>query len=843
MKSSRQSHLRSTISRSLGLGVVTGVLVTLALSAWGSTGSPARADASQAVTATAAQQDPDVADSPFPNLAVTVSQTTNLISQGVTVSWTGAKHSTPPNQANGGENFVQIAECWGDDPTNANRPDRTTCQYGAFNTPGATRDAFVGDDTSIAPQDQQYTSPSTGFANPTYTSIPFHAVTGETVASVVNNKKVEGVNVNVNEFFNPNSSNEVPWAGSGTNGAGSVKFEIQTALQANGLGCGDPVTNGSTTTPQACWLVVIPRGTADGGDSHITQSGLRWDVFKHSVAFRLTFKPLGITCALGAAERQVRGSELVAGAVASWQPVLCNSQGGAIYTMSNSADSDAAFAANGSDPAPLALTSRPLSTGDPDNLTYAPIAIGGLAVAFAVDHSPTAADTTPADQLDKAGLSFTSMKLTPRLIAKLLTASYQDSIPTFANHSELKNNPRNLLLDPDFQKVNEDNPDWKYQAIVAPSVADLLVPQGRSDAAWQLWRYVLSDPSAVAFLAGKGDGYGMIVNPNSSTNPKINPTGEALPLPQDNFPKADPITQPASAAGGEVNLVTWRPYTNDFDQAAYFTLRGDGLTLGLWDPTTAPPKYGKSVRNLPGYQRVLSLTDTSSASKYQVVTAQLENAAGTFVAPTTASLSAAAAAMTPVASQKHVLEYNAAGAAAKAAKGAYPLAMPIYAATNPAQNDAKTRADYAAFIRYAATTGQQPGIDPGQLPPGYAPIPAAWKTQAIGAAAAIQSGVAAPSQTPSSAEDAPAGTDTGTAGAGSGDSGSGTGSGSSGVGTGASSPTGPSATGAEAGPLSDGKTPKDPGAGAIPAVVPGGLAGGLVALASVPIIGRLRRFP
>jgi hypothetical protein len=194
--------------------------------------------------------------------------------------------------------------------------------------------------------------------------------------------------------------------------------------------------------------------------------------------------------------------------------------------------------------------------------------------------------------------------------------------------------------------------------------------------------------------------------------------------------------------------------------------------------------------------------------------------------------------MTPVASQKQVLEYNPSGAAAKAAPGAYPLAMPIYAATNPAQADAKTRADYATFIRFAATTGQQPGVDPGQLPPGYAPIPAAWKTQAIGAAAAIQSGVAAPDETSSGSGDLAPGTDAGDAGT-TGDTGTGT---AADAGTG-STPTTPAATGDEAGPLSDGKTPKDPSVGGIPAIVPGGLAGGLVAAASVPIIGRLRRFP
>ncbi len=831
MNSSRPSQWRSTVSRSIGLGVVTGIAVTIALSTWGSASAPARAVESLAVTATAAQQDTDAKDSPFPNLAVTVSQTTGLISQGVTVSWTGAKRSTPPNSGTGGENFLQIAQCWGDDPKNPGHPDRTTCQYGAFNTPGARRDGFVTD-TSVAPEDTDYTAPGDGFAHPTYTSIPFRAVDGEVVASVVNHKQTN-TNVNVNAFFNPTSSNEVPWAGSATNGAGSVKFEIQTALQANGLGCGSPVTAADgTTQPQSCWLVVIPRGTADAGESHITQSGLRWDAWKHNIAFKLAFKPLGVTCALGAAERQLRGSELVGAAVSSWQPVLCNAQGGAIYTMSNSAESDASLAANGTDPAPLALTSRALTSDSPDALTYAPVAVGGLAVGLAIDRVPSAGADTPQDQLDKSGLSFSSMKLTPRLIAKLLTASYLDSLPLHANRSELKTNPRNLLLDPDFQKVNADNPDWKYQAIASPSVADLLVPQGRSDAAWQLWRYVLADPSAAAFLAGKGDGYGMIVNPNSSTNAKINPSGVGLQLPRDDFPKADPITQPASAAGGEVNLLTWRPYTNDMDQSAYYTLRGDGQTLGLWDPTASPAKYGKSVRNLPGYQSVLSLTDTSSAAKYQIVTAQLLNPAGQFVAPTTESLTAAAAVMTPVATQKQVREFDPSSSAAKAAAAAYPLAMPVYAATNVAQTDAKARADYAAFIRFAATTGQTPGVEPGQLPPGYAPIPAEWKAQAIGAAAAIQSG-APPVAAPADGGAAPAVSVPNDAG-------------QPAVLPPATVPATsqtPTPTGVAAGALSDGKTPKDPSVGGIPAVLPGGLAGGLVAALSVPIIGRLRRFP
>ncbi|MGS8556520.1 hypothetical protein ACFKP0_25215, partial [Salmonella enterica subsp. enterica serovar Soahanina] len=85
---------------------------------------------SSAVTITSAQQDPDVANAPMPDLAVTISQTQNLTSQGIRLTWTGGKKSIAPSAGgNGGENFLQIFMCWGDDPTDTSRPDRTTCEY------------------------------------------------------------------------------------------------------------------------------------------------------------------------------------------------------------------------------------------------------------------------------------------------------------------------------------------------------------------------------------------------------------------------------------------------------------------------------------------------------------------------------------------------------------------------------------------------------------------------------------------------------------------------------------------------------------------------------------------
>ncbi|CAN5165567.1 hypothetical protein BH09ACT6_BH09ACT6_25030 [soil metagenome] len=826
------------------MGFSVGAIVALA----GVVIPTAQADTSSAQTITAASQDADIANSPMPDLAVTVSQTRGLGSQGISISWTGGKKSTLPQSITGGTNFLQMAECWGDDA--AGKPDRTTCQYGGFFTPGDSRDSSISDISHVASEDLQYTVPSSNFAIPTYTSIPFRAVTGETVSSISNGKHDETVDVNNNQFFTKYTTNEIKWIGSGDNGTGTAKFEVQTALQAPGLGCGSPITAADgAISGRSCWLVVIPRGDHDPGSAGIDQSGLFYDTWKHRIAFKLGFNAIGVNCPIGAAERPIAGSELAAGAVSSWQPTLCNSAGGAVYTISTGADSDASLAANSTAATSLALTSLPLNpdaTGATDHLTYAPVALGGLSIGFAIDRIPFPDTTTPQGVFDTAGLPFTHLKLTPRLVAKLLTNSYIDSLPTGADRSHVGyvsadnpgKNPRNLTLDPDFLSIND--PEWKYMDVISPSVADLLEPQGRSDAATQIWNYVLSDQDAVDFLNGKADEWGMIVNPWSSTNAAINKTGTALSLPRDSFPKTDPIEQKATASGGAVNLVTWRPYVNDLDSAAYLTLRGDGQTLGPWNPTAATPKYDKSIRNLPGNQSVLSITDTSSAAKYQVISAELRNPAGNFVSPTTESLTAAAAAMTANPTQSQVYTFDPKSEKAKAAPNAYPLAMPVYAAVNPAMSDANRRADFASFIRFAATTGQTPGDLAGQLPQGYAPIPSGWKGQALAAADAIQSGPSsAPTTTPSTTT-TPAAATTPSSSV----------SQQAGPSAGGAVPTvtddapAPiSGTGTPASPLLGSPTPDDPPSGALSAAVPASIFAGLGAAAAVPFLSRIRRRP
>ncbi len=672
---------------------------------------------------------------------------------------------------------------------------------------------------------------------------------------VVRKPEPENVDLSANQFFTAYTTNEVKWAGAGAGGSGAVPFEVQTAMQSTALGCGSPIAQpDGSALGQSCWLVIIPRGTADSGVPNITRSGLYWDAWEHHLAVKLEFKPLGVRCQIGDAERQLAGSELVAGAIASWQPGLCRGDGGAPFVLSEGTEGDAAVRAAGTEPSPLALTSRPLDmsrvpyTTDP--LTYAPVALAGIAISFAVDREPHP-NTENQDYRDRAGLPFTDMKLTPRLVAKLLTASYRDSLPNGADKDHLGRdtdgdgkidswNPRTIVWDPEFRAIND--PEWTEQVIIGASIADALTPSGRSDAAVRLWEYVLADPDARAWLEGADDGHGMFVNHWYSTNAEHNPTGFGLALPLDNFPKADPVEKPdqTQADGtGPINLVTWRPYTHSFADGAYHVLRGDGMILGNWDGLAVPPKFGKAVRELFGSQKVIGVTTTPAAELYQTVTASLRNPAGQFVAPTQDSLAAAAAAMTPTSTQQNVMQYDLNGDAARAASSSYALTMPVYAALNPKQTDAEERAVYANLIRYAVKDGQDPGTDVGELPPGYSPLPESWVSRALTAADAIEKGGTPVVATP---------------GAGGGGSGGNTISSTGGArsaappsSSGAPAQTSgeistePVVTGEVAGQLTGAATPDDPETGVMAAAVPLGIAVGLASALAVAAITRLRR--
>ncbi|MCL1898019.1 MAG: hypothetical protein FWG16_04280 [Micrococcales bacterium] len=880
--SEQSSRRRLQPSPSKLLVVFGGLLLVVGLSPVVGAPTAWTAEPSSAKTVTAKAYDPNWANAPFPDLAVTVSQTTDLIAQGVTVSWTGAKQSRVPGSQEGGQNFLQIAQCWGDEPgSNGTRPDRTTCQYGGFNLPGAGRWWYrASSEVPLIPEeDQSFTSPPT-WPLSAMTAIPFRSATGVTLSSIVDGVYVGGIDLNNNEFFTRFTTNEVSWAGSGADGSGSIRFELQTAQESPGLGCGAPIESGGSVKGASCWLVIIPRGESDPFSTNIIQSGLFQETWKHHLAIKLDFKPLGLRCGMGAAERLLSGSELVLEAVGQWQPVLCGAAKGQVFSLLTGPESDALAAATQTETSPLALASRALTDVESDPLVYAPIALTGVAIGFAIDsyHGPKEA---PAKVVAREGHAFETLNLTPRLLAKLLTGSYKSALPTYADWSHLGSNPSNLTHDPDFLAVNDS--DWTYMSLNGVGLADPLVPIGRSDTARTVWHYILADSEAVAFLAGEPDPWGMVVNPYYSTNQSLNPTGEALALPAEEFPKADPVEFPGWANNGfadVVNLITWRPYAQSLDQAGYLVLRGDSQALGSWDPQATPPKYNRAPRDLVGLQQVIGLTDTSAAARYQVVQASLRNPAGVFVAPTTETMLAAAAVMVPDPEQTQVVRFDPASSKAKAAAKAYPLTVPVYAAANPLMADAAVRADYATFIDYAATKGQQPGTDDGLLPPGYAPIPSDWQKQAKAAAVLIRNGPAtgtnptpsakppavSPSPTPPSSVDPPGETPSPTATASPipstpaapspgpvGTTGDTAGSGWAPIATddfqitpevdSAVGEGDPAASGVRAAALQGQETPADPQVGALSAVVPTAGVASLLAGTCLPLVSRVRRKP
>ncbi len=96
--------------------------------------------------------------------------------------------------------------------------------------------------------------------------------------------------------------------------------------------------------------------------------------------------------------------------------------------------------------------------------------------------------------------------------------------------------------------------------------------------------------------------------------------------------------------------------------------------------------------------------------------------------------------MTPSKVNPNLVSFDFASKKAKAAQGAYPLAVPVYAAYNPLQTSVSDRLAYSNLIGYAVTDGQTSGTNPGNLPPGYAPLNARMIAQALKVANDIKEG-------------------------------------------------------------------------------------------------------
>ena len=721
----------------------------------------------------------------FSDLAITVNQTQKLNNQAVSITWTGGK-PTKAGPGRFGSQYLQIMQCWGE--TDGSRPDNPgpppeQCEQGAAagTYGGLSGTAYPNGfamSRIISRTDWDNFDRTLGVADPRTTNVwlPFRAVGGTVVGIHTDptfNPAQGGGNFWLNPYFNIITTNEIAGAVTGPDGKGAELFQVLTGVESSGLGCGqrsEPVAGGDKKIPK-CWLVIVPRGTPtdENAGTPFNSTADTFGVFSspvsplawnNRIAIPLGFNPVDSPCVLGADQRRISGGELALAAVASWQPALCT--GEALPPFSYAPISDGAARqqlVSGQSGAPgLVVVSRPLNPDsyDPKSpVLYAPVSALGLTIGFNIERNPT--PDAPSDAQQLSGVRIAHMNLTPRLVAKLLTQSYAQAVTILQppDYSWVGANPGHLGLDPDFQQFN---PEFaQLQIADGRTFSGLQLPAGNSDAAQQVWEWMLSDPEAAAWLSGTPDEWGMKVNPAYATSASTNSNGIAFgdPVPS-SFPKADPYCYQAPSRGPGNSIVPpplcgtdWMPYKRGFSDAAQVTRSAADPAKVIENlfATSSSDVWKRDVPQYLGRRDMLAMTDTASATQFGLQTASLSRSGDngpnrSFVAVDSATLAAGLASMAPK-SEPTVLEPNPTAVA----PGAYPLTAINYAAIQPLSLDTTARSQYAAFVDYAVGPGQVPGLNLGQLPRGYVPLPDTLKAQATAIAERIRTLVAVPDQT------------------------------------------------------------------------------------------------
>ncbi|WP_167047056.1 hypothetical protein [Salinibacterium sp. ZJ454] len=713
----------------------------------------------------------------FKNLEVTVSKTKNLGDGVVTVTATGLRPTVYSdwNPRNALSNYLQIMQCWGPDPLAADFYE--TCQFGAnFEETKGVRELL-----GAAPAGRG-SRPIVDVANgQDTTQFPFRAVTGDVSkpyysAPTPEEPRRGEFRNGLDALFTPSTSNELPFVPVTPDGIARTGFETQSAAAQPYLGCGDADLAG-----ERCWLVVVPRGIHSGewpadqstgytcgtrafevlpyGDVMPTLqrgSPLSPDCtfFRDRIVIPLDFDEVGAGCAPGTAERRVIGSELAAATFSSWQQGLCVGTEARAYSLStNAGDLTRSQLLTGQ--ADLAVVSEPLTpdtigTTNADlladaDLAYGPIANTGLAIGFYIGN--------------ETGQEWRDIRLTPRLLAKLLTQSYQSQVPsvTRSHESESFDNRTTYTVALDPEWIALGNPKFHY---TPGYFVDFVTPGPHGDDSIRmLWEYIQADADAAAFLRGEADPWGMTVNPYYLPAGHQGAADGGLPYnlstdPIDVFPRADQSLAPIAAdaalyhRGIQIDSITHNPYSTNLETNGTRVFRTDTRRTQLWDPNKWSGAAGAWVPEpvgVPGTNRtIMGPTTAHTANEYRLNVASvalplstkttIENVAGArnFVGLSQDSLAAAAAAtVTDGATGLSQLEF------ASLPANAYPLTSTLNAAVNlaSAKLTPEARSDYARLLEFAATEGQVSGEAPGQLPSGYAPLTESQRaaTQALAA--------------------------------------------------------------------------------------------------------------
>jgi len=510
------------------------------------------------------------------------------------------------------------------------------------------------------------------------------------------------------------------------NGNGSVQFEVRSDVENESLGCSDKV---------ACSIVVIPivglscdaptspvsigdrecrkLGRFAPGSSNFTNDGIDQTVgpalwwsesnWRNRFVIPITFGLPPDTCDVLDTRPPTGfyGSELLAQAALQWSPAYCLDKKRFKFQLNQMSD-EAGFNLMEAGEGPAAVVSSLHEKRGSDPIGYAPTAVTGFSIGYVIDR--------PSNQGE-----YTRLRLNARLIAKLLTQSYLGS-DLGRGHPGMGDNPLAIMSDPEFIELNPGLSQSPQEA-----GATVLSLSNSSDVIEQLTEYIAQDDEAMAFVNGKADPWGMVVNP----------AYKKLDLPRPEFPLLDTFVPETQNTCRQANPSVY------FSQLAapVTTMRkiAEAL-LDAWpnvqtrcdfDLSTQQFKIGRIDRQSFGARFVLGITSLGDAARYGLRSAALQTKPGRFVSATDQTLANAVSLATQ---DRPTVPFVLDQADVATSANAYPGTMIVYTAAKLRGLDAETAAHVAQFVRVSTSEGQVAGSGNGELPEGFLPIRATGPT-------------------------------------------------------------------------------------------------------------------
>jgi hypothetical protein len=508
------------------------------------------------------------------------------------------------------------------------------------------------------------------------------------------------------------------------NGTGQADIAVETKKLNSMLGCDQS---------HPCSLAIVP---GQGGDAltkpptcanHTLDSALAVPNYTFSSTYGscswadriivpLQFSPAVTGCPLASPAFTADGSPVLARAMQQWLTGLCAGAHGLGVLYNGEIGEPQSMIATYNGLADIALTTRPASADSADGVhptgsktyVYAPLAITAGSVAYWMDNPAT-------------GQPYANLKLNQRLLTKLLTTSYNFSgdgcvpvvtrPPGLGCDAGVNNNPGTLYADPEFTKLN---PGVQPPLSGGAQFQVPTVQSGNFDLTWTVTRWIGADATAAAFIKGTADPWNM----------HINTSYKGMAYPTDSFLSQDPYP------------VIQHKYSPVFppERVAQYQAQN-------WDPGTSWEKdvtgnYPKDSPQAPGARSLISVMSNGDAAAYTFPVMAIPNAAGKYVQPTTASMTAAAQHLVSIGSGVQQASLT------NTDPNAYPLTTIVYAMVPTSGISHTKAAAIARFLDSVAGSGQQSGTAPGQLAVGYAPLPASMRaqTQKIATEVANQSG-------------------------------------------------------------------------------------------------------